>query len=132
MRTVGHGALKTMKPKLTAVLAMCAAMMAGAVHAETLSFDILRNGKPFGSHVINMSRQGDSLQVNSRVQMEAKVGPVVAFKYRSVCQETWKSQELETLSCTTLKGGKTKRVDVKRAGEKLAVSVNGAAPPLVA
>jgi hypothetical protein len=37
-------------------------------------------------------------------------------------------QELETLSCTTLKGGKTKRVDVRRTGERLAVSVNGAAP----
>jgi hypothetical protein len=110
--------------------AACAALFAGSAAAETLKFDIFRNGKPFGTHIITLVRQGDSVSVNSKVQMEARVGPVVAFKYRSICNETWKSQELETLSCTTLKGGATKRVDVKRAGEKLAVSVDGAKPQI--
>jgi hypothetical protein len=101
-------------------------LVAGPAAAETLQFDVFRNGKPFGSHVITLDQKGDTLLVNSRVLLEAKVGPLVAFKYRSVCSETWRGEELESLSCTTLKGGKTYRVVAKKSGAKLAVSVNGA------
>jgi hypothetical protein len=103
------------------------ALSAQAVAAETLDFDVFRNGKPFGRHTLTIQHQGDATLVKSNVSMEAKVGPFVAFLYRSKCSERWVGETMQTISCTTLKDGKTRTVEAVREGGKLDIAVNGKA-----
>ncbi|MET0544885.1 MAG: DUF6134 family protein, partial [Caulobacterales bacterium] len=124
----GNGALAMgVSPWMKAIVGGAALLVLSTApaSAETLSFDVFRNGSPFGSHVVTLTRQGEFLKVNSKLRMEVKLGPITVFTYQTECNERWKAKQLETLTCLTLKNGAKSRIDIKRFNERLAISING-------
>ena len=120
------------KTLLTAVRAGLAAaafltlgLAAESAQAETLKFKVLQNGKSLGTHVVSLSRKGESTFVNSDLDLQYKIGPITIFHYRSVCAETWKANRLDRMSCRIDKSGQKSRIDVARAGDQLIIAHNG-------
>lgn len=90
--------------------------------AGRTEFEVLRNGQPFGRHVITVSGAGDSLTAQSLLTMSAGVGPLTVFRYEQSCTETWTAGALAGLRCSTLKDGRRLRVSAEREQDVLHVS----------
>ena len=89
---------------------------------EKLQFDVLRQGKPFGTHTISFNIEGDNLDVSSDVELEVKIGPFKAFYYKHDSDEVWTNGELVRLTSTTRKEGDDFSVEAQKDGDRLDVS----------
>jgi len=56
---------------------------------EVLSFDVTRNGKEMGSHVIRFTEQGDRTIVDIDIAFRAGLGPITFFRYEHSNREVW-------------------------------------------
>lgn len=117
-----------------AVIALSTASAESAVIEETavavwkpydgaqIAFDVLRKGKPFGTHIVSFeeSDTGD-LQVTTDVDLKVKVGPFTAFQYRLDSEETWRSGQLVSLNGRTNDDGEKTSVSAVLDGDELRV-----------
>ncbi|WP_395648240.1 DUF6134 family protein [Terricaulis sp.] len=92
--------------------------------AGRTEFEVLRNGQPFGRHVITVSGSGDHLTAQSALSMSASAGPITLFRYEQNCTETWSGGSLAGLRCSTLKDGRHMRVSA--AVQRQMLQVTGA------
>jgi hypothetical protein len=104
------------------VLAAASPAAAAPNASGRLEFDVVRNGQPFGRHVVTVSGAGGNFSVQSRADLRANVGPVTVFRYEHACSETWEQGRLAGLSCNTLRDGRRTRVIARREGGGLVVS----------
>jgi len=114
----------------TATIALAMLCLSSAVHAAPsgegrAEFEVLRNGQPFGRHVISVSEAGGVLRVQNNVSLRAGVGPVTVFRYEQNCAETWRAGALAGLQCSTLKDGRRVEVRADTAGDRLRVVAGG-------
>lgn len=72
---------------------------------ETLSFDVLRKGKPFGRHEVRFEYENEVLIVENDIELEVKIGPFRAFYYAHESVETWQDGRLVSLEGETRKDG---------------------------
>ena len=109
------------------IVSAAIAASALAVSAPTtIGFDVLRNGKPFGEHVVTVSPTGDGgLTAVTRIRLEVKLGFIRVFEYRHDCTEIWRDGRVESLDCETLKDGETLPLTVRRDGEVLKIEGSG-------
>ncbi len=112
-------------------IAAAAAALAGAASAAAtppdtgrIAFDVLRNGKPLGSHILTFDEVDDALVVTVDVDLQVKVGPFTPFRYRHDVREVWREGRLLSLSAETLKDGDTFRLEASRQGDG-AVTIDG-------
>ncbi|MGE3142950.1 MAG: DUF6134 family protein [Hyphomonadaceae bacterium] len=107
-------------------VSLTCAFPAGAAETPGRStFQVLRNGSPFGSHTIEVRAGADGVLIaESRAHLQVKLGPITFFRYRQDCDETWAGGRIETLRCVTLKDGKHTNVAMRRTGEGLSVTVD--------
>ncbi|MBL8548334.1 MAG: hypothetical protein JNJ73_00010 [Hyphomonadaceae bacterium] len=90
-----------------------------------VAFDVFRNGQPFGTHVVEVTARDGRLEVASRAELRAGLGPLTVFHYEHVCREAWTGGALVALECSTLRNGKRVRVEARRENGVLKVA-NGA------
>lgn len=111
----------------TLLLAFTAASPAIAAPSAPgrLEFEVVRNGEPFGRHVVTVRGAGGNFSVESQASLSANVGPLTVFRYEHACSETWEAGTLAGLTCTTLRDGRRTRVVARRAGDALVVSGGG-------
>lgn len=96
-----------MRSFLIALLALISIpSYAGIPQSNEIVFDILRNGKPFGSHVLTFDKSGDEVQVNVDIEMKYKLGPLTLFKYEHDNTEIWKDGLLQRVETKTNDDGK--------------------------
>jgi len=95
---------------LTAFLLSGASAVAEPSDAGRLTFEVTRNGQPFGRHTITVSGGEANLRAETTVALRANVGPVVAFRLEQSCVERWSEGRLASLDCSTLKDGRRTRV----------------------
>jgi len=99
---------------------------------DVISFTVLREGKPFGSHAVRFSESADgSLVVTTQVSLKAGLGPVTLFRYKLDATETWLNGQLQQVSGSVYDDGKKRSVTATRKGDTLNVSgsdFKGAAP----
>lgn len=86
---------------------------------ERLVFDVYRDGKRFGSHVVTFDQRGDQLVVNSDIELKVKFGPITAFHYVHDVQEVWGEGELVSIDARTKRDGKWEEVDVDAVADGL-------------
>lgn len=55
-----------------------------------LKFNILRDGKPFGSYAVAFATRGDTVVATTDVAMRARIAGMTVFDYRHHCEETWR------------------------------------------
>lgn len=110
------------------VAALALGLSTGALAAPSTpgsaAFDVLRNGQPFGRHVIEVTRAGDVFTVRTEVRLRAGAGPLTLYRYEQACSESWRGGALAGLQCSTLKDGR--RTQVNAARQEGALSVAGA------
>ncbi len=118
--------MRQIRKLTTLVLAMIAMALAGAapVAAETgfewapdagdeLVFDVYRNGKPFGSHVVRFDRADQQLTVKTDIELKVKFGPITAFHYVHDASETWVDGALQSVDARTRSEGRWKDVSAR-------------------
>lgn len=111
---------------LSAALLWCSA---AAATPETLAYEILRNGRPIGSHVLRFRDVRDGIEVDIRTDIVFTLLslPVYRFTHRST--ELWRDGRLFALSSDTDDNGERKRVQVERRDGALVLAGGGEAPP---
>ncbi|MEO0882592.1 MAG: DUF6134 family protein [Pseudomonadota bacterium] len=93
------------------------------IGGETISFEVLRKGKPFGTHVVSFDKSEDgTLQVVNDIDLQVKFGPITAYRYRHDSTEVWEEGKLVTLTGETRKEGKDLSVSALASDAALGVT----------
>lgn len=93
-----------------------------ASDGAVIDFSVLRNGKPFGQHVLTFDRdESGELKVTSDVDLEVKIGPFTAFKYRLDSVERWEDGQLISLTASSNNDGRKGTVSAQAEDDALVV-----------
>lgn len=90
-----------------------------AVYGPTATYDIFRDGEPVGSHRIDFTRDGDSLTVESRSQIEVQVLFLTAYNFSYLARSRWQDGRLLILEATTDDDGEQSLVRVAPSNDGL-------------
>ena len=91
-----------------------------------IAFDVLRKGKPFGTHIVSFDKTNDGeLKVTTDVDLKVKVGPFTAFRYQLDSVERWQDGQLVALNGRTNDDGD--KTTVQAALDDAALRVEGSA-----
>ncbi|MBK8199915.1 MAG: hypothetical protein IPK75_16335 [Acidobacteria bacterium] len=89
---------------------------------DVVRFNVLREGKPFGSHTVKFSKDADgNLTAQTDVSLKAGLGPVTLFRYTLDATETWVDGKLVAVTGAVNDDGKKRSVKAVRKGAGLAV-----------
>ncbi len=91
-------------------------------HGDKLEFDVLRDGGPLGSHIVTFSRTGDTLTVETDVELKVTFGPVTFFEYIHDVTEKYTAGKLAWVGSRTKKDGRWKTLSAQAAGGGLKVA----------
>ena len=91
---------------------------------EEISFNVLLDKKPVGTHIFNLKRQGKEVLVKSDMQLEGKFWGLLPFKYTHESQEQWQDGCLVSLQSQTLKRGKTIKIIASSDASGLSIDSN--------
>lgn len=110
-----------------AALTLSAPAQAAPSAPGRLEFEVLRNGQPFGRHVVSVTQSANSFRVQSNVALRVGAGPLTLYRHDQTCSETWRDGALAGLDCSTLKEGRRTRVSaMQRAGSLHVTGAQGA------
>lgn len=88
-----------------------------------INFDVLRKGKPFGTHAVTFDVLGDgSFTATTDVDLQVKIGPFTAFQYTLDSVETWRGNQLVSLKGKTNDDGKKSFVSAELNTNELEIS----------
>lgn len=92
-------------------LFLLTALALNAAHAaipqsKKIEFEILRDGRSFGTHTLNFSKddQGNTI-VDIDISMKYAIGPVTLFRYEHNNREVWRGNQLIKMDATTNDNG---------------------------
>lgn len=110
---------------LVASLGVAASASALAVEAprEALSFTVLRNGEPVGTHVVRFQNQADGLDVAVDTNVVVKMAMIPVYRFEHHGHELWQQDKLVSLVSTTNDDGD--HHSLKVAAGSAALEVNG-------
>lgn len=63
--------------------------LAGIPGNRQLSFEVLRNGRPIGIHVVTFEPSGDALTVRVALDLAVRMLGIVVYRYQTRGTETW-------------------------------------------
>lgn len=105
---------------------------AASITPGRVEFAVTRNGQPFGTHSVVVSKAGDGYTARSDIRLVAKVGPVTAFNYTHRCVETWRSAlSLASLDCTDRENGRVQTARANLSGNTLHINGSGFSGPFI-
>tara|TARA_R110002020_G_scaffold309301_1_gene525057 strand:+ start:196621 stop:197316 length:696 start_codon:yes stop_codon:yes gene_type:complete len=91
-------------------------------NGDRIAFDVLRKGKPFGTHTVSFEVDPDgTLKATTDVRLKAGLGPITVFHYELDATETWKDGMLVGLKGAVDDDGKDGTVTAAREGDVLEV-----------
>jgi hypothetical protein len=107
---------------LVALSALLAAMMAPAFaqdwkpgDGDSLMFDVFRDGSKFGTHTVAFSQSGDTLTVDSDVELKVTLGPLTLFHYVHDVTERYSAGRLVSVAARTKRDGKRRLLTASAA-----------------
>jgi hypothetical protein len=99
--------------RVLAAFLVLSAMMAPAFaqdwrpgDGEKLAFDVFRDGSRFGTHIVSFSKSGDTLAVESDVELKVVLGPLTLFHYEHEATERYSAGRLVSVAARTKRNGK--------------------------
>ena len=93
---------------------------------DEIRFDVLRQGKPFGHHIVRFEREeSDTLKVDVDVELRAGLGPITLFRYELEATELWRDNELFEATGEVVEDGAREVMRARREGEMLRVEGDG-------
>jgi hypothetical protein len=90
-----------------------------------LAFNVVRNGKTFGTHNLTFERNGDNLVVRVAVEMVFKAAFITLFRYKHTAIERWTGDQVVALDTTTDDNGKAFSVAGRRGPQGFFVEATG-------
>lgn len=89
---------------------------------DVISFNVLRNGGQFGSHVVRFDESGEGeITATIDVELRAGLGPITVFRYELDATETWRNGKLVSLRGAVNDDGNRGSVTAVRDGDQIAV-----------
>ena len=92
---------------------------------QTLTFEVLRQGSPIGTHRVTIREEGSTRRVDVAIDMAVRFAFVTVYRYTHRSSETWDGHRLVALEATTDDNGTRTQVAAKAGAEGLAVSGSG-------
>lgn len=88
---------------LPLVLCCLAVQLSQGAWAETrrLDFEVKRNGRPIGSHVVTIEKKGDETLVHVALDLAVTFGPFTLYRYTHRSSERWVNDRLQSLDAST-------------------------------
>ncbi len=86
-----------------------------------LSFDVKRNGKSIGQHVVNIRDDGEQIVVDSEIDVKINIAFVTVFRYNQKGHEVWKDGQLLSLSTLSNDNGNEIKLTAERSSDGLMV-----------
>lgn len=84
-------------------------------HGDKLEFEVLRDGGKFGTHIVSFARQGDTLTVDTDVELKVAFGPLTLFEYIHDVTEKYTGGKLTWIGSRTKNEGKWKTLSLQAA-----------------
>jgi len=91
-----------------------------------LEFQILRDGKPFGTHVIAFDKNGSEITADIKIDMEYTLGPLSLFEYSHSNKEVWKNNSPQSLQSITDDDGDVYNVSATWSSAELEIETQDA------
>ncbi len=89
---------------------------------DVIAFDVLRKGKPFGTHTVTFGQDDQGrLVARTEVDLEAGLGPITLFRYELDATEVWQDGRLVALTGQVDDDGTEGQVEAVRRGDALEV-----------
>lgn len=66
-----------------------------------IEFEILRGGKPFGTHTVSFDKKGEVINADIKISMRYKALGVVLFRYDHSNKEQWRGNRLLSVNSVT-------------------------------
>ncbi len=83
-----------------------ASLSFGSVPADgVLAFDIVRNGKPIGTHVYRFQREQDRLEVDIRTNINYRLLSIPVYRFEHRSHEVWHDGRIGSLTSRTNDNG---------------------------
>jgi hypothetical protein len=93
--------------------------------AETMRFEIARNGDPIGTSTIEINRNGDDVTVRTATHVDVNVLFFTAYRFGQMTTEHWNNGHLVNLDSTTDNNGTRHKVAVRLNGDQLQLTADG-------
>ncbi len=90
-----------------------------------LSFTVLRDGSPIGTHRLAFSRDGERVIVDITIRFEVKLAFITLFRYAHDAQETWEKGRLVAFDSRTNDDGTNFEVKARATEQGLVVESTG-------
>jgi hypothetical protein len=102
-------------------LALCLVLLPGWAEAETRRFDfeVKRNGRPIGSHIVTVEKKGEETQVQVALDLTVTFGPFTLYRYTHRSAERWLRDRLQFVEATTDDDGTKYALRAWAAGGKV-------------
>ena len=93
--------------------------------AETLRFEVMREGQQIGTNTIELRRNGSETTVQMMTQVQVKIAFVTVYRFEQTETERWVGGKLMALSAVTNDNGTRHRVKATRANDRLTIEADG-------
>jgi hypothetical protein len=108
-----------------AVIGAAALMLAGTAPAfastGTRRLDLFRDGNRIGDKAVTVARDGNRVEVQTRITIEVKILGITAYRYGLSARESWVGGQLQTLRAETNDNGTAHFARAERRGGVLRV-----------
>lgn len=94
----------------------------------SLTFRLVRNGTPIGTHALAFQRVPDGMDVHVGVNALVKLGPIPFVRYTHSNRETWRHGRLGGITAHTDKNGTELMMNARRGEAGLRVEGSGTDP----
>jgi uncharacterized protein DUF6134 len=93
--------------------------------AETLRFEVMREGQQIGTNTIELRRNGSETTVQMMTQVQVKIAFVTVYRFEQTETERWVGGKLMALSAVTNDNGTMHRVKATRTNDRLTIEADG-------
>jgi hypothetical protein len=100
-------------------------LVATPLHAETVDFQVLRNGSQIGTHIMSFARNGDDINVSVAIDIDFKFAFITLYRFVHEGHELWRQGRLVSMDTVTNDDGTKHRVSVRADGETYQIAVDG-------
>lgn len=86
---------------------------------ERVGFVVLRDGRPIGTHWVEIEQAGGETRVHISITLDVRFGFIPLYSYRHESREIWKDGRLMSLQSQTDDDGRTMTVSARASADGL-------------
>jgi hypothetical protein len=100
-------------------------LAAPKAYAETIAFQVLRNGNQIGTHTMAFDRDADEVKVIIAIDITFKLAFITLYRFAHEGHELWRHDRLVSMDTRTNDDGTKHVISLRAEGETYRISVDG-------